>query len=293
MNSDNFDIEDWLDGALGAPERQAFEQEMAQNPAFRAEVEAMRALHARLADAAISQQIARAAAQRARAKTLRKRLWIGVAVLLSVLAAGGLLRQLLREDPRVRPGAPLERTPDPLQTPENQAVKPRPPSPADSGARPPTAGQAAPETMPGTAGRLALVRQFYDPPAAFSNIRADAPGNDFEQLKQLFVEKKYAEALARLPRSNMDAASPEARYFVAHCRLADGQFRAAATDFRAIETDAMAVMYRDAAQWYGLLANLGLGKTGDAERTRLTKLISADAGHPFRAEASALAKAGF
>lgn len=287
-------IQDYLDGKLSSEAQQAFEAQMATDAALAEEVGVHR-LEREMMDMMLEDDIDNKMQEWQKEKVQlpqrakgSNRLWllitiiiIGVALLLFFI-----LRSNSTENSQQTPSSSI---------PKNETSQPQ--APAQKKYNGPVANTeekpAKKETSPsnGKAEMIAMAEEFGGTPAfagSFVRSAADAESR-FDSASVLIQEKRYDAAIRLLQTIPND--DPEI-YLNSHLNLGylyflQQNFNAAIPHFTYAASN-RDYLYAESAEWYLVLANLGSGKTAEAEKS-LNKILS-DAGHSYYKQALALKK---
>lgn len=273
----NPDIEAYLNGALQGEALKQFEDALARDPALREEVEMLRPLLRDLRRMGIGRRVEAAGRNRTARRWVRR-----IMVLLcSVLVVAAVWWWGLQGQDK--PSLPAVKTP---VNPSHQAA-PSPALPDTSGEKSklPVAGSPSNGLKTATKGAqyLAIATRHYEIPSEYAGTRNTQPRDSLSAAKIAFLDKKYADAWQMLGNDTAGVLT-ETRYLKGHILFAQKQFERSSEVFDALAANP-ASAYRDAAEWYALLATIAQGKIAG---TRLQKIL-ADEKHAYREKAEKLA----
>ncbi len=286
----NYDIEAYLIGELNPEEQQAFEAELAANPAFAEEVARQRQLTADIEDAVLWERVATA-----RSRRNQWQVWRWMAILALVLGAGGVwwYVQHFSAEKKETPAPPTEQSsPEPVAPPA-EADQPareqeRPPAvnqpiaadnpdrtlPPPAHASPQLRGQGM--ANPGRKALLDAIWYTQYPPAGWQLV------GPFRQVDELLRQRDFSKSYARLQLLERKMPTNDTLYFLkGYCLLERGMGDEAQQYFGQIENKSVAG--NDLLEWYRALAFLLSGEDDQAEK--IFKDMAGRPAHAFKRQA--------
>lgn len=274
----NHDIEAYLDGALDAEARQAFEKQLSGDPALQQAVAAARQVREDLDWLAVEQGVGQAQGHFwAKKRTKRRMRRIFLLLLASALAVALLLFQK-KDNPS--PGLPAV-------GPEHPVMPSTPVSPPDES---PQKTEPNPATAPQAADRESrLFAAFFVPckdPSLEPSQRGNAEMPPVERFLDHYWKLRYPEALALFETLETNDQTNDNLLFVkANCLLAEARAAEAAPLLENILRNDRS-RFMTETRWYLALAYLKTGRKKQA--LKLLRELASDTASPFRPDATRL-----